>query len=48
MVTIFGSCGMLHLLAGIIKNRLKRIRYRPGFVGRFLVQTGLSLEPEPP
>ncbi len=32
----------------IIKNRLKRIQYRPALIDGFLAQTGLSLEPEPP
>ena len=35
-------------LAAIIKNRLKRIQYRPALIDGFLAQTGLSLEPEPP
>jgi hypothetical protein len=35
-------------LAAIIKNRLKRIQYRPELIGGFLAQTGLTLEPEPP
>jgi DDE superfamily endonuclease len=36
------------LLAAIVKNRLKRIQYRPALIDRFLAQTGLTLEPEPP
>ena len=35
-------------LAAIIKNRLKRIQYRPELIGGFLAQTGLTLEPKPP
>ena len=35
-------------LAAIVRNRLKRIQYRPALIGGFLAQTGLSLEPEPP
>ena len=32
----------------IMKNRLKRIQYRPALIDGFLAQTGLSIEPEPP
>jgi putative transposase len=35
-------------LAAIIKNRLKRIQYRPALIDGFLGQTGLTLEPPPP
>jgi hypothetical protein len=35
-------------LAAIVKNRLKRIQYRPALIDGFLAQTGLALEPEPP
>jgi putative transposase len=35
-------------LAVIIKNRLKRIQYRPALIEAFLAQTGLTLEPQPP
>jgi putative transposase len=35
-------------LAAIMKNRLKRIQYRPALIEAFLAQTGLSLEPQPP
>ena len=35
-------------LAAIVKNRLKRIQYRPVLIDGFLAQTGLTLEPEPP
>jgi transposase len=34
-------------LAAVLRNRLKRIQYRPALIG-FLAQTGLTLEPEPP
>ena len=34
-------------LAVIIKNRLKRIQYRPALIEGFLAQTGLTLEPQP-
>ena len=35
-------------LAAIVKNRLKRIQYRPALIEGFLAQTGLTLEPGPP
>jgi hypothetical protein len=35
-------------LAAVVKNRLKRIQYRPALIGGFLAQTGLTLEPQPP
>lgn len=35
-------------LATIVKNRLKRIQYRPELIDGFLAQTGLSLEADPP
>ncbi|TVY99136.1 hypothetical protein EAS64_41960 [Trebonia kvetii] len=35
-------------LAAIVKNRLKRIQYRPALIEGFLAQTGLTLEPQPP
>ena len=35
-------------LAAIIKNRLKRIQYRPALIDGFLAQTGLTLQPGPP
>ena len=35
-------------LAAIIKNRLKRIQYRPALIEAFLAQTGLTLESQPP
>jgi DDE superfamily endonuclease len=43
-----GSCRNPGQLAVIVKNRLKRIQYRPGLIDGFLAQTGLSIEPEPP
>jgi putative transposase len=43
-----GSCSTPRQLAAIIKNRLKRIQYRPTLIDGFLAQAGLSLEPEPP
>jgi hypothetical protein len=35
-------------LAAIVKNRLKRIKYRPALISGFLAQTGLTLDPQPP
>jgi transposase len=35
-------------LAAIVKNRLKRIQYRPELTDAFFAQTGLTLEPTPP
>lgn len=35
-------------LAAVVKNRLKRIQYRPELTDAFFAQTGLSLEPAPP
>ena len=35
-------------LAAIVKNRLKRIQYRPALIDGFLAQTGLTLKSEPP
>ena len=32
-------------LAAIVKNRLKRIQYRPALIDGFLAQTGLSSNP---
>jgi hypothetical protein len=43
-----GSCSTPRQLALTVKNRLKRIQYRPALINGFLAQTGLSLEPEPP
>ena len=34
-------------LAAIVKNKLKRIQYRPELIDGFLAQIGLTLEPEP-
>jgi putative transposase len=42
------SCSTVRQLSAIMKNRLKRIQYRPGLIDGFLAQTRLSLEPEPP
>lgn len=38
----------LDQLAATVRNRLRRIQYRPELITGFLGQTGLSLEPEPP
>ena len=35
-------------LAAIVKNRLKKIQYRPALIDGFLAQTGLTVEPQPP
>ncbi|WP_447005158.1 transposase [Saccharothrix isguenensis] len=35
-------------LAAIVKNRLKRMQYRPDLISAFFAHTGLDLEPEPP
>ena len=35
-------------LAAIIKNRLKRIQYRPALIEAFLAQAGLTFDPQPP
>jgi putative transposase len=35
-------------LAAIVRNRLKRVQHRPGFIDGFPGQTGLTLEPGPP
>ena len=35
-------------LAAIVKNRLKKIQYRPALIDGFLAQTELILEPQPP
>lgn len=35
-------------LAAVIRNRLKRIQYRPELFPGFLVQTGLAFPVEPP
>jgi putative transposase len=35
-------------LAAIVRNRLKRIQYRPDLLLGFLAQTGLTPDPEPP
>ena len=43
-----GFCSSPRQLTAIVKNRLKRIQYRPALINGFLAQTGLSIEPEPP
>ena len=35
-------------LAAVVRNRLKRIQYRPALIDGFLAQTGLTLGPGPP
>lgn len=35
-------------LCAIVRNRLKRIQYRPDLLTSFLTRTGLTLDPEPP
>ena len=42
------ACSTPDQLAAVVKNRLKRIQYRPALIDGFLAQTGLSLEPQPP
>ncbi len=42
------AAGTIDELAGIIRRRLRSIQHRPALISRFLDQTGLSLEPEPP
>jgi putative transposase len=41
------ACG-IDQLAATVRNRLKRIQYRPELVDGFLAQTGLTLDPQPP
>lgn len=41
------ATGVDHL-AAIVRNRLKRIQYRPDLLTAFLAQTGLTLDLEPP
>ena len=43
-----GSWSTPRQLAVIVKNRLKRIQYRPGLIEGFLAQAGLSIDPGPP
>jgi putative transposase len=31
-----------------MKNRLKRIQYRPALIEAFLAQAGLTFDPQPP
>lgn len=35
-------------LATLVRNRLKRIQYRPELLTGCLTQTGLTLDPQPP
>ncbi len=35
-------------LCAIVRNRLKRIQYRPDLLTSFLTLTGLTLDPETP
>lgn len=35
-------------LAAVVKNRLKRIQYRPELIDAFFAHTGLELDPAPP
>ena len=35
-------------LAAIVRNRLKRIQYRPDLLTNILAHTGLTLDPQPP
>jgi hypothetical protein len=35
----------LDQLVAVVKNRLKRIQYRPELIDAFLAHTGLNLEP---
>jgi transposase len=35
-------------LVAVVKNRLKRIQYRPELIDAFLAHTGLDLESKPP
>ena len=42
------AASTLDQFAAIVRNRLKRIQYRPELIDGFLAQTGLTLEPEPP
>ena len=35
-------------LAAVVKNRLKRMQYRPELIDGFLAQTGLSFRGKPP
>lgn len=41
------TTGVEHL-AAVVRNRLKRIQYRPDLLAGFLAQTGLTLDPERP
>ena len=33
------------VLVAVVKNRLKRVQYRPGLLNAFLAHTGLDLNP---
>ncbi len=44
----FQSSTNVDHLAAIVRNRLKRIQYRPHLLTGFLAQTGLTFDPEPP
>ena len=35
-------------LAAVVKNRLKRVQYRPDLIDGFLAQTGLAFDAQPP
>lgn len=35
-------------LVAVVKNRLKRIQYRPELIDAFVAHTGLELDPVPP
>jgi transposase len=39
------SAGTVDQLTATVRNRLKRIQYRPELINGFLAQTGLTLEP---
>ena len=41
------AAGNADQLAAIVRNRLKRIQYRPALIDGFLAATWLTLEPEP-
>jgi DDE superfamily endonuclease len=42
------AAGTADQLAAVVRNRLKRIQYRPALIDGFLAQTGLTLGPGPP
>jgi len=41
------AAGIDHL-AAVVRNRLKRLQYRPELLDGFLAHTGLTLDPQPP